>query len=227
MSRPPIQKLLATFWCLLFAAVPTFACYAEFSIAIKREKWTGLAGVVSKEGEQVKLPDSLWEIKSAAKPDGDVVIPAPIASWIHRRYSIDEPLAKFEVVDPVVLRIRGKNIKYESIGSRSITIPGDFDGLYLAYSLNDSQLQLTLCKTPGKETEWKVVAAEQAVSKSRGEYQYNITQTVRFRLEAVGRPGWYLDVDTDRRLCLSAEDKPKKTIDLEVEKRYDDTSDGK
>lgn len=227
MSRPSIQKLLVTFWCLLFAAVPTCACYARFSIAIKREKWTGLAGVVSKEGEQVILPDSLWDIRSAAKPDGDVVIPTPTTPWINRRSSIDEPLAKFDVADPVVLRIRGRNVNFETIGSRSRTIPGDFDGLYLAYSLNDTQQQLMLCKTAGKETEWKVVSAEQALSKSKGEYQYNVTQTVKFRLEAVGHPGWYLDVDANHRLCLTAEDKPKQTIDLEIEKRYDDTSDGK
>lgn len=224
MSR---RKLFFAVSTLLFATAVVSAGPAKFAISTKREKWTGLAGLVLKEGEQVDLPDSLWEIKSAAKPDGDVVIPKPVVPIIGRARAVNDGLTKFDVADPVQLRIRGKGVKFEVAGSRSTTIPGDYDGLYLAYSLKDSERQLTLTKKPGKETEWKIVNAEQGVSKSLGEYQYNITQTVRFRLEAVNRLGWYLDVDKDRRLVLTADEQPIKLIEMQVEMRYDDLNDGK
>jgi hypothetical protein len=227
MSRMSNKSLFITVCCLLAAAAPACASFPNFSISIVREKWNGLAGVVSKEGEQVKLPDSLWEIKCAAKPEGDVVIPTPIVPLINRLPAINERLARFDVADPVVLRIRGEKIKNERAGSKSTTIPGDHDGLYLGYSMKDTKRQLMLYQKPGKETEWKVVDGERAMSKSRGEYQYDITQTVRFRLEAANRPGWFLSVDEDHRLCLATEAPKKRIIDLDIEKRYDDLSDGK
>ncbi|HEY3968697.1 MAG TPA: hypothetical protein VGM05_29380 [Planctomycetaceae bacterium] len=227
MSRRSKESLFITACCLLLAAVPACAGFANFSISIVREQWNGLAGFVSKEGEQVKLPDSLWDIKYAAKPEGDVVIPRPIIPLVNRLPAISERLAKFDVADPVVLRIRGEKIRYERTGSRSTTIPGDHDGLYLAYSMKDTDRQLILCKKPGKDTEWKVVDGERAMSKSSGEFQYHITQTARFRLEAAHRPGWFLSVDEDHRLCLATEAPKKRVIDLDIEKRYDDLSDGK
>jgi hypothetical protein len=117
MSRVPIRLLLITVCCLPFVAAQAYASIANLAISVMRETWTGLAGVVSKDSEQVKLPDLLWEIKSAAKRNGDLAIPTPIDPFINRRRAINEPLAKFNVADPVVLQIRGKKIKFESIGS--------------------------------------------------------------------------------------------------------------
>ena len=190
MPRMPIRKLCITFCWLPFIAASAYAGFSNFSITIKRETWSGLGGLVSQEGERIKLPDLLWEIKSAAKPEGDVVFPTPIDPNVKRRIEVKEPLAKFEVADPVVLRIRGEKIKFEAVGSKSTTIPSDYDGLYLAYSLKDSELQLTLSKSLGKATEWKVV-------------------------------------DAERGMCLSAEVQERRQIELEIEKRYDDHSDGK
>ena len=52
-------------------------------------------------------------------------------------------------------------------------------------------------------------------------------QRVRFRLEAAHRPGWFLYGDNERGMCLSAKAKERRLIEMEVEKRYGDTSDGK
>jgi hypothetical protein len=223
----PIRKLRITLCCLPFVAAVAYAGFSNFSITTKQETWSGLRGVFAHEGERVKLPDLLWEVKSAAKPEGDVVFPTPIDPHVKRRVEVKEPFAKFEVADPVVLRIRGQKIKFQAVGTRSSTIPSDYDGLFLAYSLKDTELQLELTKSPGKETEWKVVDAERAMSKSGGEYQYNITQRVKFRLEAAHRPGWFLYGDNERGMCLSADAKERRLIELEVEKHYDDLSDGK
>gem|GEM_PF-5791054 len=213
--------------CLALVANPAIAGFANFVISILDEKWSGLTGVVSNDGEPVKLPALLWEIKPAAKPDEDVVFPRPIVPFINRLREIKEPWARFDVAEPVLLRIRGQKIKFEKLGGRSTTLPSDFDGLYLAYSLKETELQLKLSKSAGKETEWKIVDAERRMLKSRGEYQYNVTQSARFRLEAANRPGWFLYADNDRGMCLSAELKERRLIELEVEKHYDDHSDGK
>jgi hypothetical protein len=227
MSRMPIRRLVITCCCLPFVSAVACASYSNFYISVKRETWTGLGGVVLREGERVKLPDLLWEVKSAAKPEGDDVFPTPIVPSNYRRLEVKEPLAKFEVADPVVLRIRGKKIKFEAVGTKSTTIPSDYDGLYLAYSLKETELQLTLSKSPGKETAWKVVDAQRGMSKSGGEFQFNITQRVKFRLEAANRPGWFLYADNERGMCLSAEEQERRLIELEIGKRYDDHSDGK
>ena len=227
MSRMPSRRLFITLCTLSVVAATANTGFSKFHIATIQETWSGLAGMISKDGEQVKLPELLWDIKFVAKPDGDLVTPTPIVPFVNQRNAVKEQMEKFEVADPVLLRIRGKKIKFEVTGSKSTTISSDYDGLYLAYSLNETELQLRLSKMPGKETEWKLVDAERGMSKTTGEYQYRITQRVKFRLEAANRPGWFLYGDNERGMCLSAKAQERRLIEMEVEKRYDDTSDGK
>jgi hypothetical protein len=222
----PVTKLFTLACCLLATACLVQADPARWHIAVKREKWTGLKGEVQWGGEHISLPDLLWEIKSAAEPDGNDVIPEPIVPFRNNLRAVDRPPAKIEIAEPVVLRVRGKTIEFKKVGQQSTTISSIYDGYYLASEIEDYGLQLTLTKTPGKHTEWRVVDAEQSLSKSRGEYQYNLELNVKFRLESVSRPGWFLRIDDDRRLFLSDSEK-KRYIEMEVEKRYDDQSDGK
>jgi hypothetical protein len=224
-----IQTLLMAAWGLLIVAGPAAALGDPpiWVIANMREKWTGLKGAVLKDGEQVDLPELLWEVKAADEPEGNDVLPKPIVPFRNNPRAVKQAPAKIEVAEPVVLRIRGKKVEYTRRGSRSTTIRSDHDDRYLAYDANDDALQLLLTAKPGKGTQWRVVDAEQGLSKGRGEYQYVLEQTVKFRLEAVGRPGWFLGHDDERGLILSADAEKKCFIEMEVEKRYDDHSDGK
>lgn len=196
-------------------------------ITVKQEKWTGLRGSVLHEGESVDLPELLWEVKSAKEPDGADVLPRPIVPFRNYLREVRQPLAKVELDDPVVIRIRGQKLEKTKKSFTPELVKSEYDGLYLACDLEGEKSQLALTKMPGQSARWRVVDAEQGQLKGRGEYQYVLEQKFRFRLEAVARPGWFLDVDEKRRICLSEGESHKHVIEVEVEKRYDDQSDGK
>ena len=199
----------------------------KYSIAIMREKWTGLTGSVDKDDERIQLERSLWHVNLARKPDGVVVIPSRDLFPKLKPFKEKTEQGRIVVSDPVVLQIRGKKVEFSGVGTISKTVPSENDGFYLGYSLTPDTRPLTLSKTAGKATEWKVVDGEQTASRSPGEFQFRIYQTSRFRLEAANRPGWFLTIDKEKRLVLSDDPATKHLIELEIETSYDDESDGK
>jgi hypothetical protein len=216
--------ILAAAFVLSFCGTAS-AILQKWEIHFVHEKWIGLKGVVLKEGEQVKLPESLWEIKPVEDPDADDVLPQPIVPFRTDRRPIRRDAERFEVEDPVLIRVRGERIEYAKSPRKTTTVPSKFDGNYLSYDLSGDSSALRLVKNPGKESQWRILDAEQRLSKSRGDYQYSVEQQVKFRLEAVGRPGWYLDTDPERGVFLSPEKPLKRFVEIELEKFYDDLSD--
>ena len=227
MARIARLGFFAAVGWLIAVAAPSAALAEKWDIKLLREKWVGLSGFVSQDGEPAKLTEAVWEIKSAEKPDGDAVLPRQVKPYVNRLLATREQPATLEIADPVVLRIRGQKLEAVARYREAKLVKGDFDGLYLAYDMRDQTPQVQLVKQPGKETAWRIVDGEQRVSKSRGEYQYEIEQRIKFRLEAASRPGWFLHIDGQGRLSLTDDESRKYTVDLEVEKRYDDLSDGK
>ncbi|MBS0263400.1 MAG: hypothetical protein JSS02_15770 [Planctomycetes bacterium] len=225
MWRTTSLVLAAT--CVMGLGRDVQAEQANWSIRIMREKWTGFSGKVSQDGELIELPSLLWEIKDAEDPEGTDVLPAPILPFSGKRDAYQREPYPLTIRDPVVVRVRGKSIDFERAPRKSQLRPSDWDGNYLSYDLQGDVPRVRLTAKPGPNSNWRVVEAEEKLKKSAGEYQYRVERHVRFRLEAVGRPGWFLETDAEQRLVLVREKAKERRLEVEIETHYDDLNDGK
>ena len=180
------------------------------------ERWWGLSGTILFEDQYVTLPTMLWRFTAPPSKTNPPPTNAP-----------SKPAAEGE------LHLMAQGSGYVRGGSgpgRATRMKGPFDGLFLGYSLDPKVSLLTLRKEHGRDTAWKRVELQFKSSNRKLGYSGNQSETSRTGrcyLEAAHRPGWYLAIDTNGRMCLSDGTPPRQEISWSSTYFHDDLKDGK
>lgn len=203
----PRTMFLAFGFALASVAITTSAA-PRYSSHRMSESWDGLAGVVLLENKETTLPKLLWQL---GRPQPKLVD------------GKEQPPEK----DEVHLSIVGEKI---TAGRPNLVIKkSEYDGLWLSYPLEGEPGTLSLTKTSGKNTTWKVWKGKESKNRqNEGKTtSYRSQEFFDFHLEALHRPGWFLTINEQGHLTLSAEQPPKHQIKMYRSYYHDDINDGK
>lgn len=201
--------------------------YADF---IMRESWSGLTGAVTVDGKDVELPALLWEVVVPEKRRFRVVIPRPLEPRDRRQYPTSQPRpADCRIVDDVMLRVRGKDIRFTPAPRKATLVASDFDGGWLSVGERPDSSPLMLLKEQAPASSWKVHAGQQAIWRhdhGRDGFQFEVTVEANWKLESAQHPGWFLG-RRGERLVLVPNIADATIIEFSQRRFFDDLTDGK
>ncbi len=203
----PRPMFLAFGFVLALVAITTLAA-PNYSRHTMSESWDGLAGVVLLDNKETTIPKLLWQL---GRPQPKLVD--------GKEQTPDKDEAHLSIVGERIISGRPSLVLKRS----------EYDGLWLSYPLEGEPGTLSLTKTSGKNTAWKVLKGKESKNRQKvgGTTSYRRQETFDIQLEALHRPGWFLTVNDQGYLTLSAEQPPKHQIKVHRSYYYDDLNDGK
>jgi hypothetical protein len=217
-------------WAWLGVTATVVLARGEFADFIMRESWSGLAGAVTVDAQEAELPSLLWELVIPEKRRFRVVAPLPIEPRDRRKYATSQPRpTDWPIADDVLLRVRGKDVRFNTAPRRTRLFTSDFDGRWLSVGERPESAPLTLLKEKTAASSWRVHAGQQAIwRKDRGRdgFQFEVTVEAQWKLESAQHPGWFLGRRKDR-LVLVPDIADATVIEFSQQRFFDDLTDGK
>lgn len=226
--RGSTAGLAALVWLGVTATV--VLARGQFADFIMRESWSGLAGAVTVDGNEAELPALLWEMVVPEKRRFRVVVPLFIEPRDRRTYATRRPCpADWPVADDVFLRVRGKDVRFQTAPRKTKLDASVFDGQWLSVGERPESAPLTLLKEKTAASAWRVHGGQQAIwRKDRGRdgFQFEVMVETQWKLESTQDPGWFLGRQGNR-LVLVPDIADATVIEFSQQRFFDDLSDGK
>ena len=201
--------------------------FAEF---VMRESWSGLTGTVTIDGEETELPVLLWEVVIPEKRRFQAVVPWPIDPRNRRKIPTSQPQpADWQVDDDVLLRVRGKDVRFHPAPRKTTLVGSEFDGRWLSVGERPESAPLNLLKEKSAASVWKLRTGQRTLWRhdhGRDGFQFEVTAKAQWKLESVQHPGWFLGL-REQRLVLVPNIADAAVIEFSQQRFFDDLSDGK
>jgi hypothetical protein len=217
-------------WVWLGVTATVVLARGQFADFIMRESWSGLAGAVTVDGQEVELPALLWEMVVPQKRRFRVVAPLVIEPRDRRKYATSRPCpADWPLADDVLLRVRGRDVRFHAAPRQTKLVASDFDGQWLSVGERPESALLTLRTEKTAASVWRVHAGQQAIwRKDRGRdgFQFEVTVEAQWKLESTRHPGWFLGRQGNRHV-LVPDIADATIIEFSQQRFFDDLSDGK
>jgi hypothetical protein len=209
-------------WAWLGVTATVVLARGEFADFIMRESWSGLAGSVT-----VELPALLWEVVIPEKRRFRVVVPLPIEPRDRRKYATSQPRpTDWPMADDVLLRVRGKDVRFNTAPRRTRLFTSDFDGRWLSVGERPESAPLTLLKEKTAASSWRVQQAIWRKDRGRVGFQFEVTVEAQWKLESAQHPGWFLG-RREELLVLVPDIADATVIEFSQQRFFDDLTDGK